>query len=58
MNVMRFLLEIFAKGNCYHQNTSRLYPLVVRHVTAFLQQSKTGAQWRSSKNRQEVIFDA
>ena len=23
--------------------------LVVRHVTAFLQQSKTGAQWSSSK---------
>ena len=35
----------------------RQYPLVVRHVTAFLQQSKTGAQWSSSKNRQEVISD-
>ena len=26
-------------------------------MTAFLQQSKTGAQWSSSKNRQEVISD-
>ena len=33
-NVMSFSAELFAKGNCYHQNTSCQYPLAVRHVTA------------------------
>ena len=42
-NVMSFSAELFAKGNCYRQNTLRQYPLVVRHVTA------TVKNWSSVK---------